>query len=97
MSHWTDADIGDQVGRTALVTGANSGIGFETARALVAHGARVVLACRNEDKAADAVARISADHPRAAPRWSPSTSPTSARWLRPPSGSVPTTTASTSS
>ena len=95
MSHWTDADIGDQTGRTALVTGANSGIGFETARALAAHGAHVVLGCRNEQKADDAAACIAADRPRAAPRCSPSTSPTCARWPRPPSGSTPTTAAST--
>ncbi|MBD0864057.1 SDR family NAD(P)-dependent oxidoreductase [Gordonia sp. zg691] len=55
MSGWTTADIPDQTGRTFVVTGANSGLGAETAKALVGAGADVVLACRNTAKA-DAVA-----------------------------------------
>ncbi len=55
---WSEADIPDQTGRTAIVTGANSGIGYETARALAAKGARVVLACRSEEKGRDAVRRV---------------------------------------
>ncbi len=55
---FTFGDIPIQQGRTAIVTGANTGIGFEIARALAAKGARVLLACRDGDKAADAIARI---------------------------------------
>jgi NAD(P)-dependent dehydrogenase (short-subunit alcohol dehydrogenase family) len=50
MSKWTTADIPDQTGRTAVITGANTGLGYETASALAAKGAHVVLAVRNLDK-----------------------------------------------
>jgi len=53
--------IPDQSGRVAIVTGANSGIGFETARELARAGATVVLACRSEARATEAMARLNAE------------------------------------
>jgi NAD(P)-dependent dehydrogenase (short-subunit alcohol dehydrogenase family) len=58
MARWTTDDIPHLAGRTAVVTGANSGLGFETALALARAGARVVLACRDEAKGAAALDRI---------------------------------------
>ena len=65
MAKWTAADIPDQTGRVAVITGANTGLGYETAAALADHGARVVLAVRNLDKGKDAAARITAQSPHA--------------------------------
>lgn len=58
MNPWTAADLGDQRGKTVVITGANSGIGFEAARLLAIHGATLVLACRDDDRATAAKARI---------------------------------------
>jgi NAD(P)-dependent dehydrogenase (short-subunit alcohol dehydrogenase family) len=55
---WKVGDIPDQSGRTAVVTGANGGLGLETARVLAAAGADVVIAARNQERAAEAVAQI---------------------------------------
>ena len=60
---WTFEDLSDQTGKTVVVTGANTGIGFETARALVKKGAHAVLACRSEERGTEAVRRIEAEAP----------------------------------
>ena len=62
---WTTVDIPDLTGRRALVTGANAGLGFETALGLAAHGADVALAARDTAKGEAALARIRAAHPAA--------------------------------
>ena len=61
---WTHDDIPNQTGRIAIVTGANTGIGYETARALARKGADVTLACRSREKGEAAAARIAAEQPR---------------------------------
>ena len=58
MTKWTAADIPDQTGRVAVITGANTGLGYETASALADQGAHVVLAVRNLDKGKDAAKLI---------------------------------------
>ncbi len=58
---WSLDDIGDQTGRVVLITGANSGIGLETARALADHGAHVVMACRDIEKAQRAADKMEND------------------------------------
>ena len=60
MTRWNEGDIPDQTGRTVLITGANSGLGLRSAEALAGRGARVLMACRNETKAAAALDEVKA-------------------------------------
>ena len=62
---WTTADIPDLKGRTAVVTGANGGLGLETSRALAGAGAHVVMAARNQEKARAALEDIKGTNPDA--------------------------------
>jgi NAD(P)-dependent dehydrogenase (short-subunit alcohol dehydrogenase family) len=63
---WTDADIPDLTGKVIIVTGGNSGIGYEAAKAFVAKGAQTILACRSMEKAQAALDQIQAEIPGAA-------------------------------
>jgi NAD(P)-dependent dehydrogenase (short-subunit alcohol dehydrogenase family) len=65
MSGFTANDVPDQQGKCIIVTGANTGIGFEAARVLAKRRARVLLACRDEAKAQAAITRIRAETPGA--------------------------------
>jgi NAD(P)-dependent dehydrogenase (short-subunit alcohol dehydrogenase family) len=62
---WTEADIPDLLGTTAVITGANAGLGLQAATVLAGRGAHLVLACRNLDKAARAAGQIAAASPGA--------------------------------
>ena len=64
-SEWTAVDVPDQSGKKYVITGANSGIGLETARIIADRGAQVVMACRNAEKAAAACDDIRATVPDA--------------------------------
>jgi NAD(P)-dependent dehydrogenase (short-subunit alcohol dehydrogenase family) len=64
-ARWTSDDVPGQQDRVAVVTGANTGLGFETAQVLAARGASVVLAVRNLEKGKEAAARIGAAAPGA--------------------------------
>jgi len=65
MVNWSVEDVPSQTGRTAVVTGATSGLGYETALVLAGAGARVILASRNETKGAEVLAKIRRAHPNA--------------------------------
>src|SRR5690606_17597737 len=60
MGKWTATDVPDQTGRVVVITGANSGLGLRSAEALASKGARVLMACRNREKAEAARAEVAA-------------------------------------
>ncbi|TPV94754.1 MAG: SDR family NAD(P)-dependent oxidoreductase [Myxococcales bacterium FL481] len=64
-THWTATSIGDQTGRVVIVTGANSGIGFEAAKALARNGAHVLVASRSTIRGRAAVDAIAVEVPQA--------------------------------
>src|SRR4051812_18274964 len=68
---FTDADVPQQTGKSFIVTGANAGVGFDIARVLAARGARVLLGCREQARAQDAIARIERITPNADLAWLP--------------------------
>jgi NAD(P)-dependent dehydrogenase (short-subunit alcohol dehydrogenase family) len=63
-TQWTRADIGDLSGRVAVITGANSGLGLQISMDLAEAGARVLMACRNREKANAAIAEVLARGPK---------------------------------
>ncbi|MER5748887.1 oxidoreductase [Streptomyces sp. NPDC002088] len=65
QQRWTADQIPDQTGRVSVITGANSGLGLATARALARKGGRVILAVRDEDRGRRTVAEITAEQPHA--------------------------------
>jgi NAD(P)-dependent dehydrogenase (short-subunit alcohol dehydrogenase family) len=65
MKKWSPEQIPDQKGKVAVVTGANSGLGYHTALELARHGAQVVLACRSREKTEAALKEIKAEAPQA--------------------------------
>ena len=65
MSGFSEQDVADQSGRCFIVTGANTGIGFEAAKVLAARGARVLLGCRDKARADEAMGRIRQASPQA--------------------------------
>ena len=66
---WNTNEIADMNGKVAIVTGANSGIGYVAARELAGKGAQVVLACRSEQRGQDAVTRLRGEVPDADVRF----------------------------
>ncbi|MEA3286159.1 MAG: oxidoreductase [Candidatus Marinimicrobia bacterium] len=64
-SKWTTQNIPDQSGRVIIITGANSGIGFEAAKALAEKNAEIILAVRNQEKGETAIAQIQKELPKA--------------------------------
>ena len=68
---WTVADIPDLTGKTAIITGGNSGVGFETAIELARHGATTIIACRSASRGEAALRRIRESAPSSQTRLMP--------------------------
>jgi NAD(P)-dependent dehydrogenase (short-subunit alcohol dehydrogenase family) len=62
---WSPQDLPNLTDRVAVITGGNSGVGWQTAKALAQHGCRVIIACRDLDRGAAAALRIRAAHAKA--------------------------------
>ncbi|MBO8219687.1 oxidoreductase [Prochlorococcus marinus] len=62
LSNWETSDIPDLTGKTALITGANSGLGYSTAKALAEKNAHVIVACRSLEKATQSIKRLRASN-----------------------------------
>ena len=69
MADYCEADVPSQIGKTAFITGANTGIGYDTARVLAERGAKVLLGCRTEGRALEAINRIKGKAPDAELKW----------------------------
>ena len=69
MADYCEADVPSQTGKTAFVTGANTGIGYDTARVLAQRGAKVLIGCRTEEKALAAIRKITEETPDADLKW----------------------------
>jgi NAD(P)-dependent dehydrogenase (short-subunit alcohol dehydrogenase family) len=65
MPHWTISNLGSTEGKTAIVTGANSGLGYQTAKQLAAHGSHVIMTCRDAGRGQAALERLRSEVPNA--------------------------------
>ena len=71
MADYRESDVPDQTGKTVFITGANTGIGYDTARVLAERGAKVLLGCRSEARAAEAIGKIRSIKSDASVTWVP--------------------------
>lgn len=71
MADYRESDVPDQTGKTVFITGANTGIGYDTARVLADRGAKILLGCRSESRANEAIAKIKAINKHADVTWVP--------------------------
>ena len=71
MTDYREADVLEQTDKTVLITGANTGIGYDTARVLAERGANILLGCRSEEKANEAIDKIKSIKADAKVKWVP--------------------------